>query len=98
MVVNRLARDRVKRILPGEGEQLRFDITNPHLELTFFVLAASYEGEVHGDRDRRRRFRRPDRGTVGECRASLQRMAAQGRGVDTGVDRVLRDFNTGQAR
>ncbi len=65
----------------------RFDIANPHLKPTFSVLAAPYEGGIHGNRDRRRRCRGPDRGTVSKRRASLQGMAAQGPGVDAGVDR-----------
>jgi hypothetical protein len=54
----------------------RFDIANPHLKPTFSVLAARYEGGIHSDRDRRHRCRRPDRGTVGKRRASLQGVAA----------------------
>ena len=45
---------------------LRFDIANPHLEVTFVVLAAPDEGGIHGNRDRRHHRRRPDRGTVDE--------------------------------
>jgi hypothetical protein len=65
----------------------RFDIANPHLKPMFSVLAALYEGGIHGDRDRRRRCRRPDRGSASKRRASLQSVAAQGPGVDAGVDR-----------
>jgi hypothetical protein len=69
------------------GAGFRFDIANPHLKPTLSILAAPYEGGIHGDRDRRRRCRRPDRGTVGQRRASLQGVAAQGSGIDAGVDR-----------
>jgi hypothetical protein len=65
---------------------LRFDIANPHLEVTFVVLAPPDEGRIHGDRDRRHLRRRPDRGTVGERRASLQRVAAQRLWIRSGVD------------
>ena len=54
---------------------VRFDIANRHLKPTFSVLAAPYEGGIHGDRDRRRRCRRPDRDTVSKRRASIQGMA-----------------------
>jgi hypothetical protein len=64
----------------------RFDIANPHLEMTFLVLAAPDEGGIHGDRDRRHRGHRPDRGTPGERRASLQGMAAQRLRIHSGVD------------
>ena len=67
--------------------RFRFDIANPRLKPTFSVLAAPDEGGIHGDRDRRRRCRRPDRGMVGQRRASLHSVAAQGSGVDAGVDR-----------
>jgi hypothetical protein len=66
---------------------LRFDIANPHLEVTFVVLAAPDEGGVHGDRDRRHHRRRRDRGTVDERGASLQGMAAQRLRIRSGVDR-----------
>ena len=65
----------------------RFDIANPHLEVTLSVLAAPDEGGIQGDRDRRRRRFRPDRGTIGERRASLQGMAAQRLRIRSGVDR-----------
>jgi hypothetical protein len=42
----------------------RFDIANPYIKATFSVLAAPYEGGIRSDRDRRRRCRGPDRGTV----------------------------------
>jgi hypothetical protein len=42
----------------------RFDIANPYLKPAFSVLAAPDEGGIHGDRDRRRRCRRSDCGTV----------------------------------
>ena len=54
--------------------------------MTLVVLAAPDEGGIHGDGDRRRHRRRPDRGTVGECRTSLQGMAAQRLWVRSGVD------------
>jgi hypothetical protein len=78
----------------------RCDIVNPHLKSTFSVLAAPYEGGIHADRDRRRRCRRPDRGTVSKRRASLQGMAAQGPGVDAGVDRkqVLQQISSHPVR
>ena len=64
----------------------RFNIANPHLEMTLVVLAAPDEGGLHGHRDRRCRCRRPDRGTVRECRASPQRMAAQRLWIRSGAD------------
>jgi len=76
----------------------RFDIAGPNLKPTFSVLAAPYEDGIHGDRDRRRRCWRPDRGTVSERRASLQGVAAQGPGVDAGTPADQRSPGTASER
>jgi hypothetical protein len=65
----------------------RFNIADPHLDVTFAILAAPYERGIHGESDRRRRDRRHVHGAVSECLARLQGVAAQSPGVDAGVDR-----------
>jgi hypothetical protein len=64
-----------------------FDVANPHLQVRLSVLSTPDEGGIQGDRDRRRRCFRPDRGTIHESFASPQGMAAQRLRVRSGVDR-----------
>src|SRR6202171_6774332 len=49
--------------------------------MPFIVVAATDEGCIQGDGDRRRRGRRLDRGGVAKLLADFERMAAQGLGV-----------------
>jgi len=65
----------------------RFDVANPHLQVTLPVLTAPDEGGIQGDRDRRRSCFRPDRGTIRGRFANPQGMAAQRLRVRSGVDR-----------
>lgn len=67
--------------------EFRFDVANPHLQVTLPVLTAPDEGGIQGDRDRRRRCFRPDRGTIRDRFANPQGMAAQRLQVRSGVDR-----------
>jgi hypothetical protein len=66
---------------------LRFDIANPHLQVTLPILAAPDEGGVQGDSDRRGHRFRPDRGTIRERFPSPHGMAAQCLRVRSGADR-----------
>ena len=77
-------RDRTEN-LPCTG--FRFDIANPHLQVTFSVLTAPDEGGIQGDGDRRRRCFRPDRGTIRDRFANPQGMAVQRLRVRSRVDR-----------
>jgi hypothetical protein len=54
-----------------------FDVANPHLQMTLPVLTTPDEGGIQGDRHRRRRCFRPDRGTIRDPFAYPQGMAAQ---------------------
>ena len=65
----------------------RSDVVNPDLQVTLPVLTAPDEGGIQGDRDRRRRCFRPDRGTIRDRFANPQGMAAQRLRVRSGVDR-----------
>ena len=64
-----------------------FDVANPHLQMTLPILTTPDECGIQGDRDRRRRCFRPDRGTIRESFANLQGMAAQRLRVRSSVDR-----------
>jgi len=67
--------------------RLRFHIANAYLQVTFSVLATPDEGGIQGDRDRRRRRFRPDRGTILKRHAGSQGVAAHGLFVLAGTDR-----------
>jgi hypothetical protein len=66
---------------------LRLDVANPHLQMTFSILATSDEHGIQGDRDCRRRCFRPGCGTIRERFASPHGVAAQRFGIGSGVDR-----------
>jgi hypothetical protein len=57
---------------------LRFDVANPHLQMTFSILATSDVRGIQGDRDCRRRCFRPSCGTIRERLASPQVSAQPG--------------------
>jgi hypothetical protein len=57
---------------------LRSDIANPHLQVTFSVLATPDNGGIRGDRDHSRCRFRPDRGTIPKGRAGSQGVATHG--------------------
>ena len=65
----------------------RFDVANPHLQVTLLILTTPDEGGIQGDRDRGRRWFRPDRGTIRDRFANPQGMAVQRFRVRSGVDR-----------
>ena len=56
----------------------RFDIADPHLEVTFCVFATPDEAGIQGDVDRRRHRFPPVRGTIQKRRAGSQGAATHG--------------------
>jgi hypothetical protein len=81
------------RVGSGDGAKnlaaasLRFAIANPHLQVTFGVTATPDEGGIQGDRNRRCRCFRPDRGTIPKCGTGSQGVATHGLFVFVGADR-----------
>jgi len=71
--------------LPASGSGL--DVADPNLQVPFAVFTAADEGRIQGDRDRRRRGWRLDRGGIAALLADFQRMMPQCLGVPPGVDR-----------
>ena len=76
--------DRTRR--PAAARR-RLDVADANLQMPFAVMTATDEGRIQGDRDRRRRGRRLDRGGVAKLLADFERMAAQGLGALSGLHR-----------
>ena len=76
----------------------RLDVADANFQMPFAVVAATDEGRVQADRDRRRGGRRLDRGGVTKLLTDLERMAAQGLGALAGLDRQkMRQHASGDA-
>jgi hypothetical protein len=67
--------------------RLRFNVANPHLKMALSVLATPDERGIQGDRDRRRRRVRLDRGTIPKGGAGLHGTATHGLFVIAGSQR-----------
>lgn len=71
--------------LPATG--LRFDVTDPHLQMSLAVLTAADERGIQGHRNGRRCHFGPGHGINPERRADLQGMPSHSLGILSGINR-----------